>query len=76
MAISLKLVTEEIEDRMVQVLKFVKDDDTKNVIDVAVANKEGFTLDEATLERLKLLVQLGQRYEEISKSQKLEFNDL
>jgi len=76
MAISLKLVAEEIEDKMVQVLKFVKDNDQNRLVDIAAANREGFNLDEATFERLKSLVLLGQRYEEIEKSHKLEFTDL
>ena len=58
MAIALKLVAEEIDERMVQTLKLIRDNNNSNTVNVATANKEGFTIEEATYERIKNLVLL------------------
>ena len=57
-------------------LGFCMDNDEGISIDSDTALKECFTITPETLERLKKLVELGQRYEEVDKSHKSELKDL
>ena len=76
MPIFLKLVKRIKQEEEIMELCFCMDNDEEIPIDSETALNEGFTLSNETLNRLSKLVELGQKYEEVDKSHKLEFKDL
>lgn len=63
-------------DSHIKKLGFCMDNDEDLTIDIETALKEGFTTSEETLERIVTLTELGQKYEEVDKSNKSDFSGL
>ncbi|MBN1696326.1 MAG: hypothetical protein JW881_02325 [Spirochaetales bacterium] len=76
MPIYLKLMKGKGSKGEILELGFCMDNDEDISIDIETALKEGFTTTQETFDRLKRLSELGQMYEEVDKSHKLEFRDL
>jgi hypothetical protein len=76
MPIYLKLMKGRCTKENILELGFCMDNDEDITIDTETALKEGFTATPETFNRLKRLSELGQMYEEVDKSHKLEFKDL
>jgi hypothetical protein len=76
MPIFLKFLRDTDEGTNIKKLGFCMDNDDAITIDAETALKEGFTLTADTFARISRLAELGQMYEEVEKSHKLEFADL
>ena len=60
-------------DPHIKKLGFCMDNDEDLTIDIDTALKEGFTTTGETLDRILKLTELGQKYEEVDKSNKSDF---
>jgi plasmid maintenance system antidote protein VapI len=76
MPIFLKFLHDTDEGTNIKKLGFCMDNEDAITIDTETALKEGFTTTVDTFTRLQRLAELGQMYEEVEKSHKLEFADL
>jgi hypothetical protein len=76
MPIYLKFFRDTEEGTEIKKLGFCMDNDEAITIDTETALKEGFTATIDTMSRIQRLTELGQMYEEVEKSHKLEFADL
>jgi hypothetical protein len=76
MPIYLKFLRDTDEGTNIKKLGFCMDNDEAITIDTETALKEGFTITPETFTRISRLAELGQMYEEVEKSHKLEFADL
>ncbi len=76
MPIFLKFLRDTDEGTEIKKLGFCMDNDDAITIDTETALKEGFTVTADTYNRISRLTELGQMYEEVEKSHKLEFADL
>ncbi|MBN2738882.1 MAG: hypothetical protein JXR70_18010 [Spirochaetales bacterium] len=63
-------------DTHIKKLGFCMDNDDDLSIEAETALKEGFTASQETLERLIRLTELGQKFEEITNSNKSDFSVL